>query len=54
MVLEKRKVNLLINSVVCSCFCSYSALHYFIWALKKENKNGDRAFYINFIIGSRT
>ena len=39
MVLEKRKLNLLTDSVACSCFCSCSASHYFIEILDREDQN---------------
>ena len=44
MVLEKRKLNLLTNSVVCSCSDSCSASYYFIGILDREDKNRTELF----------
>ena len=44
MVLEKRKLNLLTNSVVCSCSHSCSASYYFIEILDKEDRNWTELF----------
>ena len=44
MVLEKRKLNLLTNSVVCSCSHSCSTSHYFIEILDREDKNRTELF----------
>ena len=44
MVLEKRKLNLLTNSAVCSCSTSCSASHYFSEILDREDKNRTELF----------
>ena len=53
MVLKKRKLNLLTNSVVCSCSHSCSTPHYFIEILGKENKNRAGLCLI-FMLGIQT
>ena len=44
MVLEKKKLNLLTDSVVCSCPHSCSTSHYFIEILDREDKNRTKLF----------
>ena len=44
MVLEKGKLNLLTDSLVCSFSCSCSTSHYFIEILDRKDKNRTEFF----------